>query len=150
MDPAALATAAVSLIAAFLGRAGEQAADQAAGELGHATVAKLRGLYEAVKRRVARDSFAQSALERLEQQPENERRRGALEDAVAEVAEADPAFRHELARVLEEVQAAAGDRIEISDSGAVAIHGDVRMRGTYVAGRDMRIGGTPPPAEPGR
>jgi hypothetical protein len=143
MDPTALATAAVSLIAAFLGRVGEQAADEAAGELGQAAVGKLRRLYEAVKRRVAPDSFAQGALERLEQQPENQRRQGALEDAVAEMAAADQGFRDELARLLEEVRAAAGDRIEISESGAVAIHGDVRMRGTYVAGRDMTFGDRP-------
>jgi hypothetical protein len=141
MDPGALATAAVSLIAAFLGRVGEQAADQAAGGLGQAAVEKLRRLYEAVKRGVAPDSSAQGALERLEQQPGNQRRQGALEDAVAEMAEADQGFREELARLLEEVQAAAGDKIEIGESGAVAMHGDVIMRGTYVAGRDM---GFPP------
>jgi hypothetical protein len=143
MDPVAIATAAVSLIAGFLGRVGDQAADQAADELGQAAVGKLRRLYEVVKRRVAPDSFAQGALERLEQQPENGRRQGALEDAIAEMAEADQAFRDELSRLLEEVQAAAGDRIQISESGAVAIHGDVRMRGTYVAGRDMTIGDGP-------
>ena len=150
MDPVALASAAASLIAAFLGRVGEQAADRAAGELGEAAVGRLRGLYEAVKRRLAPGTFAQGALERLEQQPENDRRRAALEDALVELAEVDQGFREELSGLVEEVKTAGGDRIEISESGAVAIHGDVRMRGTYVAGRDMRFGANPPPAEPER
>jgi hypothetical protein len=56
-----------------------------ADDLDDLVLGKLSALYERVKAKVTGESFAGQALERLEQEPENPRRKGAFEAALAEV-----------------------------------------------------------------
>jgi hypothetical protein len=53
----------------------------------------------------------------------------------------DPSFAAALAGFLEDARRTAGPTLtRIEQSGATSIHGDVTLEGTYVAGRDLRVG----------
>ena len=85
--------------------------------------------------------FAGQALERLEQDPGNQLRQGALQDALSEAVEADPSFAASLSSVLADIRRTAGSTLtRIDESGATSIHGDVSLQGRNVAGRDLHIG----------
>jgi hypothetical protein len=115
--------------------------NRVAGDLDDMVLGKLTALYERVKAKVTGESFAGQALERLEEEPENTRRQGAFEDALAEVVRGDPSFATALAGLLEEAQRTAGPTLtRIEQSGATSIHGDVTLEGTNVAGRDLHVG----------
>jgi hypothetical protein len=148
MDPLSLATAAVSLIVPVLGRAAGHIANRVGDDLGEAVTARLERLYEAIKARLAPGSYADGALQRLEEQPDNERRKAALQDGLTELIEADPAFGKELLELIRAAEAAGGrEVVQIMDAGAISIGGDVKMRGTNVAGRDMTVQGAPRPGD---
>ncbi|HEX6674585.1 MAG TPA: hypothetical protein VF486_06125 [Actinomycetes bacterium] len=141
LDPATLASQALPLVVAYLRHVGGRFADRVAGDLDDVVVGKLTAIYERVKAKLAGESFAGRALERLEQEPENARRQGAFEDALAEVVDRDPSFAAVLAGLLEEARRAAGPTLtRIEASGATSIHGDVTLGGTNVAGRDLHVG----------
>jgi hypothetical protein len=138
VEPVTTITA-VTLLAAYLKGLAEEAGKQSGGGLGEGARAGLRKLYAVVKARLSGDDFQQKTLERFEERPDDERRQRALDDVLSETAEADPDFARELADVLAEVREAAGDSIQITDAGAVAIDGNVVQRGRNVAGRDLTI-----------
>ena len=99
----------------------------------------MRRIYDLIKRRVAGDDFHQQALARVEATPEDERRRRTLQDVLDEIAESDPGFADELMEAVAQTREAAGDSIQITESGAVAFGGNVVLQGTNVAGRDLHI-----------
>lgn len=140
-DPATLAPQVLPLLVTYLRHLGGRLADRVVGDLDDLVVGKLTALYERVKAKVAGDGYAGQALERLEQEPENPRRQGAFEDALAEVVHGDPSFAAALAGLLEDARRDAGPILtRIEQSGATSIHGDVTMEGTNVAGRDLHVG----------
>jgi hypothetical protein len=140
-DPTTLAPQVLPLLVTYLRHLGGRLADRVAGDLDDLVLGKLTALYERVKAKVTGDSYARQALERLEQEPENPRRQGAFEDALAEVVHGDPSFAAALAGLLEDARRAAGPTLtRVEESGATSIHGDILMEGTNVAGRDMHIG----------
>jgi hypothetical protein len=141
LDPAMLASQALPFLLTYLRHVGGRLADRVAGDLDDLVVSKLTTLYEQVKAKVTGDSYAEQALARLEQEPENTRRQGAFEDALAEVADRDPSFAAALAGLLEDAGRAAGPTLtRIEASGATSIHGDLTLEGTNVAGRDLHVG----------
>lgn len=140
-DPTALASQALPLLVTYMRHVGGRLADRVVGDLDDLVVGKLTALYDRVKAKVTGDSYAEQALERLEQEPENAQRQGAFEDALAEVAQGDPSFSAALAGLLEDARRAAGPTLtRIEASGATSIHGDVTLEGTNVAGRDLHVG----------
>jgi hypothetical protein len=140
-DPSTLASQALPLLVTYLRHVGGRLVDRAADDLDDMVLRKLTALYERVKAKVTGESFAGQALERLEQEPENTRRQGAFEDALAEVVTGDPSFAAVLAGLLEEARRTAGPTLtRIDQSGATSIHGDVTLEGTNVAGRDLHVG----------
>jgi hypothetical protein len=142
MDPITIATAAVSLLVPFFQRLGGRLAERVGEDLGDAAMRKLDRLYEAVRGHLAGNRVASSALETVKEQPDSERDQGALQLALAQAVESDPSFGQTLATLIEDVKAAGGPTITwVSDAGAVAIGGNVEMRGTNVAARDMTISG---------
>jgi hypothetical protein len=142
MDPITLATAAVSLLVPFFQRVGGRLAERVGQDLGDAAMSKLDRLYEAVRGRLAGDRFATGVLETVREQPDSERDQGALQLALAQAVESDPSFGHTLATLIEEVKAAGGPNVaQVSDAGVVAIGGNINIRGTNVAARDMTISG---------
>ena len=139
-DLAALASQALPYLVTYLRHLGGRLADHAAGDLDDLVVGKLTAVYERIKAKVTGGSFPGQALERLEEEPENTHRQGAFEDALVEVMQGDPSFAAALADLLEDTRQAAGPTLtRIEESGATAIHGDITMKGTNVAGRDLRV-----------
>lgn len=137
VEPVTTITA-VTLLAAYLKGVAEEAGKQSGGGLGEGARAGLRKLYDVVKRRLSGDGFQQQTLERFEERPDDERRQRALDDVLSEAVEGDREFARELADLVAEVRRAAGDSIQITDSGAVAIGGNVIQRaGGDLAGRDL-------------
>jgi hypothetical protein len=142
MDPMALAGSAVALLVPYLERVAGRVVGQVGQDLDQAVMGVVERIYAAIKSRVGVDGFAEGALERLEQQPVDQRRQATVQDVVAELIDDDSAFRTLLTELVEEAKAAGGTSIaQIAESGAAAVGGNVTMTGTHVAGRDMTIGG---------
>ena len=139
MEPITTITA-VSLLAMYLKGLAEEAGKRTATGLDEGARQSLGRLYDVVKWRLARDAYAEQTLTRVKSEPTNERRRRALRDVLDEIAETDGDFGAALEAAVADAQRAAGDSIHVDNSGAVAIHGNVVMRGTNVAGRDLSIG----------
>jgi hypothetical protein len=133
LEPVTTITA-VSLLAAFL----TGAMEEAGGRVSDAAQAALGRLHDLIRRRFSGESYDQQTLERFEQRPGDERRQRALDDVLSETAEADPDFARELADLVAEVRRSAGDSVQITDAGAVAIGGNVVQKGRYVAGSASR------------
>jgi len=98
MDPAALATAAVGILAPYLTEAGHVAAKK----LGEGAATQVEGLIGAIRRKFGldKDAYADQTLARLEAQPDEETRKQALAGVIAEKAKADAAFKEELERLV--------------------------------------------------
>jgi len=100
----------------------------------------LRALWEKVRDRLSSDPQASGALDRLAEQPDNQRRQAAVEDHLDEVLSADADFAASLSELVERMKATGRHDIQVRDSGAVAIGGNVSIKGTrQVAGRDITI-----------
>jgi hypothetical protein len=141
MEPTMLAASAVSLLVPYLARIGGQVADRIGGDLGQAVVDQLCQLYERIRTKVVGDRFAEPALERFAQRPTNKVQRSSFAFELSELLERDPSFAAELATLVSKAKQTAGPTLtQVTDAGALAIHGDLHMEGTYVAGRDMFIG----------
>jgi hypothetical protein len=151
MDPVTLAAAAVGLLGPFLRSIGDKTAEKTAEEvsqtLSERAVPAVKRLFKALKEKLRPGSYAGNQLEGVEEKPDSDTRRQALTDALAEELEADPAFAAEVEGLVNEAEAAGGVQVTATDAGVVA-GGDVHQSGTYVAGRDMTIGGAPPPPPP--
>jgi hypothetical protein len=141
MDPMALGASAVSLLAPYVGRLGGRLADRLGADLEEAVATRLERLYQWIKEKVTGDQFAESMLERLEERPNSQARQASLAGILGEMAQDDDRFAAELAVLVEDTRRAGGPTfVQITDAGAVAIHGNLTMRGTNIAGRDLRIG----------
>ena len=111
---------------------------------------RLRAVWDKVRNRLSGDDQASGALERLAEQPDNNRRQVALEDHLDEILQADAAFAASLTELVEQVGARSYGNIDVKDAGAVAIGGDVTISGKdYTAGRDVTVG-DPRAAKPRR
>lgn len=139
VDPSQIAGATVPLVIAYLRHVGGRIVEKGRDELDGIILGRLETLYERVKARLAGEAFAGEALQRLEEDPDNERRRSAFEGALGEVIEADPAFLADLGDAIDEIRR-MGALTQISDSGATAVQGNVLLTGRNVAGRDLTVG----------
>jgi hypothetical protein len=146
MDPVTLAATTVGLIAGYISRHQTQLVDQ----VGDAVVGRLGALHDWVRGLLRREPGAGAALERLEDDPADARRQGMVEFALSQLIERDDVLAGELAALVTAVdEERPGAVAQITQSGAVAVGGDVRMSGTYVAGRDLTVGPQAPPRLPG-
>jgi hypothetical protein len=102
MDPAAIATMAVTMLAPYLAEAGKVAAN----EIGQDAAGQVERLIDAIRRKFGtdQDGYAAETLARLEQQPAAEPRKRALTDVLTEKADADSAFKSELERLVAETR----------------------------------------------
>lgn len=135
MDPSSLAAAAIPVIVNYLSRS---------EKVGDAAVGLASDLYQRVRGWFTDDPTATGALDRLEEEPENPRRQGAAEFALASALDADPERVRQLGDLLRALESAgSGSAVgTISDAGVVSLSGDVTLKGTHVAGRDLTIDGT--------
>jgi hypothetical protein len=95
-----IVTSVVALLAPFLAKAGEGAAE----EVGKMGLGKVTDLYQAVVQKFRRDKddYGQQTLKRLEEKPLEESRQRALVDVLREKAEADQEFAQALASLVED------------------------------------------------
>jgi hypothetical protein len=105
MDSATLAGAAVALVAPYLAEGGKELAKKVGGEAGE----RIVKLYDKVKATLT--GGGAEALADLEKQPEDADTKAALRVQLKKALEADPAFRAELATLVEEIKAKGGDQI---------------------------------------
>ena len=138
MEPLAVG-AVVALMADY-------AARMAGGMLDSAVADRLRRVWDTVAGRFRGDPVAEGALNRLQDQPDNTRRQGAVHDHLQEIVNNDPAFT----QLLTELVRAASEANEhdaatrVKNSGAVAMdQGRIEMHGTYTGGRDIHVHGLP-------
>ncbi len=137
MDPALLAAMAVNLVSGYLSRHGTDVTDR----IGDAAVERLGDVWRWMRDRLSGEKGADGALQRLDEQPTDQRSQGAVEFLLAQVIERDAALAAQLADLVRAVDdAQPGIVAQITESGAVAVHGDVNLTGTQVAGRDLVIG----------
>ncbi|GAA4711144.1 hypothetical protein [Phytohabitans rumicis] len=69
----------------------------------------------------------------------------AWQTRLADLVEEHPELAGELASLVREIERqlpAGGHRVHITDAGAVSVGGNVELRGTFVAGRDLDLSGT--------
>ncbi|MFD9035889.1 hypothetical protein ACFVZW_32845 [Streptomyces sp. NPDC059567] len=115
MEPLAADTV-VALIARY-------AEHLAGAEAETAATGRLRRLRDTVAARFDGDPVAEGALRRLQDQPDNAKRRGAVEDHLQELAENDPEFAHSLATLLREAAEADGDTGTVRNDMYVKVDG---------------------------
>lgn len=93
-----IATSVVSLLAPYLAKISEGAAQKA----GESAWEKTKAIYQAIVSKFNKDEYAKQTLKRLEEKPETESRQRALVDVLAEKAEADSEFAEELNRLMKD------------------------------------------------
>lgn len=120
IDPVT-ASLAVSLVSPFLVKAGEKFAEK----VGEKLADKTEQIYGLLKEQFAGDEYAGLTLLRLEQAPENEGRKSALENVINEKMEEDSLFAKQLVKLLDEAKQADTNNVIASGERSVAIGGDV-------------------------
>jgi hypothetical protein len=115
------ASAVVALLSTFI----VKASDKFAEKVGEKLVDKTGQIYGLLKERFAGDEYAGLTLLRLQEAPENESRKTALENVIKEKMEEDSVFAERLAKLLDEAKQADTNNVIASGERSVAIGGDV-------------------------
>ena len=129
------ASVAVSLVSPFLVKAGEKFVEK----VGEKLADKTGQIYNLLKESFAADEYAGLTLLRLEQAPENERRKSALETVIIEKMENDNEFAEQLSKLIDEATQADTNNIIASGNRSVAIGGNVHSS-NIVTGDNNKIG----------
>jgi len=134
MEPLALATMIVNLVAPYLAQTGEVMAKKA----GEATWERMKDLYTAVKNKLTGDAYAEQTLKRLEEDPESESRQAALVGVVEEEIKDAPTFAKALQELLYEAHEAGAETItqQVTVSGQ-ARTGDITQIGKIEGNIDL-------------
>jgi hypothetical protein len=106
MGAGELAAAAVAILAPYVSQIGGKVADKITGDIGD----RLVKLWDKVHANLT-GAAAKEVLADFEAQPEDDRRKGALELQLEKAIEAYPDFRKTLAALVEEIRAKGGDAI---------------------------------------
>ena len=137
MDPVMLAAAAMAVIRPLLGKFADSATSKAAEAATNAVGSGATALYQAVRKRMARDGYNEAILQGAEDQPDSEDRVETLTRTLAAILKTDPDF----ATAIADLVGQTGQNITVTDSGAMAGR-DVNITAAYAAGRDLAIGDT--------
>ena len=108
---------------------------------------KVGALYQAIKKRLGGDAYAEQTLTRAEEKPESEGRQAALKEVLAEKMEENADFAETVRRLVEESkQLGGGDIInqQIKISGRAQV-GDVFQVGTLEGGISKKESDHPNP-----
>jgi len=143
MDIITVATGAVTLLAPYLVKVGEKAAEKVGEKLPEAA-AKV---WNAIMARFTGKLAAEEAIKDFVAMPDDEDNRAAFRKELRKVLEAEPTFVDELARLLDDARRQSGDTIINTGSGAVATGGSVAAgAGGVAVGGNVRgnigIGGS--------
>ena len=126
-----LADQVVGFLAPYAKKLAGKAADAVTGE-----VAEAAGrLWDKVKAKLA-GRGAQKALERLEQDPNDPRKQGALALEVEEAAKEDPGFAKELKELLQTIEAKGGRDAIVQTANVQGDHSTA----TQIVGSGNRVG----------
>ncbi len=115
-----LAASGISLLTAFLFKAGPPVADKA----GQAVAEAANCLIEAVRKKFKGNSYAEQALNRLEEKPDSKDRQASVKDVLLEQMEKDSIFAAEVKRLVGIAQKADKNGVVAWGKGSVAIGGD--------------------------
>ena len=121
MDVQVMATAAMALLSPYLAKAGEAFAKEAGEKL----VEKASALYQAVKKKLKGDPYAEQTLARAEEKPASEGRQAALKDVLTEKMEEDADFAATVRQLVEEAKAADTRNVIAWGERSVAVGRDV-------------------------
>lgn len=145
MEPLSLATSVVLLLAIYFKQSARELPEET---MPTAALLKVTRLYEFLRAKFASGSYQGALLDGLESKPDDPDRQEILKAELAKLAGQDKQFAAELEQLVDEAQQVGGLVITVNDVGAVV---NVNMRGQYVAGRDLTIGGQefdpPPPSK---
>jgi hypothetical protein len=134
----------VSVVVGLLAQYAKHLAEVSSAGVDEQMKKSIGSLWTAVTRRLRRDPTSAATLERLMAEPDNPRRRAAVEDHLEEALRSDPDFRNEVASALNAVRAGS-ITVRAENSGAVAAGGTVTISGGHsAAGRDVVIPRTEP------
>jgi hypothetical protein len=147
MDPVSLAAVAIGLLVPYLQRIAGKLGDRSGDAIADAAAPILKSLHQLVRTKLPPGSSQGALLDGVLEQPDDANRHQSLETALAGAAAQDEAFKADLERLVAAARAAGAVQITATDAGVVAA-GDVKVRGTYVSGRDMTIGSPPREQQP--
>lgn len=147
--------AAVTFVVAFLGRQAAGLVERVGSDVNSAFDDKVADLYEWVKARLSVRRAGRRAIEEVEMRPDDESAKRSLEDQLSDEVEADPGFAAEMTERVEALEAARPASWSVTSGSGPAIGGDVDVRAdrgsaAAVQMRDVTLGGSPNPSEPGR
>ena len=125
----------VSLISPFLVKVGEKFAEKAGEKLAD----KTGQIYKLLKESFAGDEYAGLTLLRLEQAPENEERKSALETVIKEKMEDNYEFAERLTTLINEAKKTDINNVIASGDRSVAIGGNVHSS-NIITGDDNKVG----------
>jgi hypothetical protein len=121
MDPATLATTAVTVLSPYLVKAGEKAAEK----VGEKLPGGISTLWNTVMARVKGKPAAEEAVKDLVVKPDDPLHQSAFANQLRKVLETEPGLAAEVERLLSSAQPQGGDTIINTGSGAVATRGSV-------------------------
>lgn len=117
-----LAASGMSMLAIFLAKTGQPLADKA----GQAVADAANSLFAAIKKKFKGDSYAEQALNRLEEKPESKDRQASVKDVLLEQMERDNIFAAEVRRLVEAAQKADKNGVIAWGARSVAIGGNAQ------------------------
>jgi len=135
IDPI-IASTAVLLLSPYLVKAGEKFAEK----VGEKLADKTEQIYKVVKEKFQEDEYAGLTLLRLQDAPENEARKSALENVLNEKLEEDNQFAKELQKLVEEAKEIDSKNVIASGERSVAIGGNAESS-TIITGDNNEVGG---------
>jgi hypothetical protein len=141
VDPVSLATAAVSLLAAFFKQTTGKLTERASEAIAESAVLKAKGLHERMLAKLAPGTYQRAILDGVQAEPDDPQRQAVLKAELTKLIARDQPFASELAELVAQVEQAGGIRATATDTGVVAGR-DANLSGHYVAGRDMQVGTT--------
>jgi hypothetical protein len=140
VDPLSLAAAAIALLVPYFQQAAGAAAERTGEVLAESALPKVKALYEKLRTRLPRGGYRGALLDGVREEPDDTGRQEILTTELAKVLSEDHEFAAELAKLVDDAQAAAGTRIKASDAGVVAGRDVRQLAGGDVVGRD-KVGG---------
>jgi hypothetical protein len=117
-----LAASGISMLTAFLAKAGQPIADKA----GQAFADAAQSLFATIKNKFKGNSYAEQALDRLEQKPESKDRQASVKDALLEQMEKDDVFAAEVRKLLDVAQKADKNGVIAWGARSIAIGGNAQ------------------------
>jgi hypothetical protein len=142
VDPLSLAAAAVGLLVPLFKPTADKLAERAGDAIADTALPKVKALYNRVRAKLAPGSYQGVLLDGVQAEPDDAGRQEILKAELAKLIAQDKEFAADLERLVEEAERAGGVQITATDAGVVTGR-DANLRGRYVSGRDMSIGGTP-------